>query len=172
MNESYLRFFLHTPLVMLMSGVFVRQWKGVNHFIFFIQCIDFWTKFPYCSPLRWILKVYWGSAIPENRGFSCLCVCLFYFISFGNAQELKKARLIEWNWIVVLCFVAMEMTTGKFIKCIAMHFSDLVQFNSTTTEKFSLWKDNCWFRLPALGNKYWIGCVLNFFNMEKILMRF
>lgn len=101
---SCLRFFFHTPLVLLISGVFVRWWKGVNHFIFFIQCIDLWTKFPYCSPLSWILKIYWGSAIPENKDFSCLYICLFPFISCENALELKKARLTEWNWIVVFVF--------------------------------------------------------------------
>lgn len=59
----------------------------------------------------------------------------------------------------------------KFIKWYSMHLSDLVRLNSTTTTKkiFIVKRPLLILRLPALGNKYWIGCVLNFFNMEKKL---
>lgn len=114
----------------------------------FIQCIDFWTKFPYCSPLSWILKIYWGSAIPENKDFSCLYICLFPFISCENALELKKSSIARVKLDSSFCVLMSpwRWQQEKFIKWYSMHLSDLVRLNSTTTtKKFSLWKGHCWF---------------------------
>lgn len=102
--SSCSRFFFTYATGAVNVRCFCSMVKRRKSLYIFIQCIDFWTKFPYCSPLSWILKIYWGSAIPENRDFSCLCICLFPFISCENALELKKARLTEWNWIVVFVF--------------------------------------------------------------------
>lgn len=77
---SCLRFFFHTPLVLLISGVFVRWWKGVNHFIFLSNALTSEQNF-HIVP-HWVGFWKFIGVQPSQKIGTSVVYVYAYFLSF------------------------------------------------------------------------------------------
>lgn len=141
---SCLRFFFHTPLVLLISGVFVRWWKGVNHFIFLSNALTSEQNF-HIVP-HWVGFWKFIGVQPSQKIRTLVVPISFHFMRKRPGVKESSIDRVKLDSSFCVLMSPWRWQQEKFIKWYSMHLSDLVRLNSTTTtKKFSLWRGHCWF---------------------------
>lgn len=157
-----------------MSGVFVRWWKGVNHFIFLSNALTSEQNF-HIVP-HWV--GFWKFiGVQPSQKIGTLVVYVYMPISFHFMRKrpgVKESSIDRVKLDSSFCVLMSpwRWQQEKFINLMifdAFEWFSAIKFNNNNQKIFIVKRPLLILRLPALGNKYWIGCVLNFFNMEKKL---